>query len=248
MKFFAIFFGTIIGLVIFLLIIFFIIYRKMIKMGGFNDNLSIKEMIKMGEFSYKYNHKNAVGMTDFLVPKIIADFPSFSQSELYNKVETGLLAIFESLENKCISKSDELDLIKEKITKIINDYKQNKIDVKYEDVIFHKHAIKSYNKDSGVLSIVVSTSLEYFYEKRQNNKIMIKKNDYKRQTSYTTELIYIYDPDNYDKNKSLIGINCPNCGAPVKMLGEKRCRYCNSSLEDINLKSWHISSYSEDYN
>ena len=41
-------------------------------------------------------------------------------------------------------------------------------------------------------------------------------------------------------------IRCPHCGAPVKTLGQKQCEYCTSGLEDINLKSWFISSYKED--
>lgn len=250
MKFLLVLLSIIIGVILFLFIIAFIVYSKVKRFGrsiGYNNFNEIKDLIKKGEYDSKYNHKHVVGMTNLLVPKIVKDFPNFSESELYNKVETGLLAIFESLENKKVTKSDELDVIKENLEKIINDHKQNKIDERFNDVIFHKHAIKYYKKDPGVLTITVSTSLEYYYEKQINGKVIIKRNDCKKQTSYTTDLIYIYDPDEYDKHTNLIGIHCPNCGAPVKSLGEKKCSYCSSGLEDINLKSWHISSYKEDY-
>lgn len=250
MKFLLVLLCIILSVFIFLGIICFIIYRKIRNFGrelGYNDLNEIKDLIKQGEYESRYNHKNALGMTNLLLPKIVKDFPNFSESELYNKVETSLLAIFESLENKSLSKSDELDLIKENIEKIINDYKQNKIEVRYDDVKFHKHAIKYYKKDPGVLSITLSTALEYFYEKKIGDRVVVKRNQYKKQTSYTTEFIYIYDPDKYEKNVNVIGIHCPNCGAPVKTLSQKRCSYCSSGLEDINLKSWHISSYNEDY-
>lgn len=250
MKFLLVLLSIIIGIFLFFSVLFLIVYKKIKKFGnglGYNNLDEIKDLIKQGECESRYNHKNALGMTNLLLPRIVKDFPNFSESELYNKVEISLLAIFESLENKKVSNNNELDLIKDNLDKIINDYKQNKINVRYDDVVFHKHAIKYYKKDPGVLSITVSTALEYFYEKQIGDKIIVKRNDYKRQTSYTTEYIYIYDPDKYTKHTNLIGIHCPNCGAPVKHLSEKICIYCNSGLEDINLKSWHISSYKEDY-
>ena len=250
MKFLLILLSIIIGIFLFFSILFLIIYKKIKKFGssmGFNNLNEIKSLIKQGEYESKYNHKNALGMTNLLLPRIVKDFPNFSESELYNKVETSLLNIFESLENKQVGSSDELDLIRENLEKIIIDYKQNKINVRYDDVKFHKHAIKYYKKDKGAISITVSTALEYFYEKKIGDKIVANRNDYKRQTSYTTEFIYIYDPDKYEKYTNLIGINCPNCGAPVKNLGSKVCRYCHSGLDDINLKAWYISSYKEDY-
>lgn len=250
MKFLLILLSIIIGIFLFFGMLFFIILRKIKKFGsslGYNNLNEIKDLIKKGEYESKYNHKNALGMTKLLLPRIVKDFPNFSESELYNKAETSLLAIFESLENKKVSNNNELDLIKDNLDKIISDHKQNKINVRYDDVKFHKHAIKYYKKDKGALSITLSTSLEYFYEKKIGDKIVVKRNDYKRQTSYTTEYVYIYDPDKYSKHTNLIGIHCPNCGAPVKSLGNKVCRYCNSGLDDINLKSWYISSYKEDY-
>lgn len=250
MNFLGILLGTILVIILFLLVIAFIIYLKIKKFGadlGFGNVHEIKELIKKGEYEAKYNHKSATGMTKLLLPKIVKDFPNFSESELYNKVEISLLSIFKSLEDKDVSNIDELTLIRVKLNEIINDYKQNKIDVLYDDIKFHAHAIKYYKKTPGAINITVSSSMEYFYQKSINNNIIIKKEDYKRQTSYTTEFIYIYDPDKYDSKQKLIGVNCPNCGAPVKSLSRKVCAYCNSGLEDINLKHWYISSYKENY-
>lgn len=250
MNFLGIVLGTILGIIIFLLIIAFIIYLKIKKFGsdlGFNNINEIKSLIKDGEKRERYEHKNATGMTKLLLPKIVKDFPNFSESELYNKVEVSLLSIFKSLEDKKVSNVEELTLIKGKLNEIINDHKQNKIDVLYDDIKFHAHAIKYYKKTPGAINITVSTSLEYFYQKSSHGQIIVKKENYKKQTSYTTEFIYIYDPDKYNSKQKLIGVNCPNCGAPVKSLSDKVCAYCNSGLEDINLKHWYISSYKENY-
>ena len=245
-----IFLGVIIGVILFLLIIYFRLRNRLkdyLGQMGFSDLKGLGEEIKKGDLESKMDHKHVTGMTKLLIPKIVKDFPNFSETELYNKVETSLLLVFSSLEEKEVKVNDELILIKEKLKEQISDMRHGKIDVKYDDVKFHEHALKYYKNTDGALNITVSSTLEYFYTKTVNGKVVDEYKDYKKQTRYTTEFIYVYNPGKILKNQSLIGINCPNCGAPLKDLGKKTCRYCGSGLEDINLKSWHISLYKEDY-
>ena len=245
-----IFLSIILGVIIFFTVLVIIIKNKIkgiLNKFGFNDLSSIANEIKQGEILERTTPKHTPGMTKLLIPKIVKDFPNFNEKELYNKVETSLLLIFDSLEKKELKTNEELILMKEKIREKINDMKENNISEKYYDVKFHNHALKYYKKDSSSLNITVSTSLEYFYEKKRKDKVVVDYTKYKKQTLYTVEFIYIYDPNKINKYQSLIGINCPNCGAPIKDLGNKVCRYCGSGLEDINLKSWHIALYSEEY-
>ena len=245
-----IFLAIVLGVIIFLTILVVNIKNKItsaLSKLGFNNIEQMASEIKKGEIEAITTPKHAPGMTKLLIPKIVKDFPNFNEKELFNKVETSLLLIFNSLENKKIENSEELILMKEKLKEKINDMKENNINEKYYDIKFHNHALKYYKKDSSTLNITVSTSLEYFYVKKQNNKIVTDYTKYKKQTLYTIEFIYVYDPNKISKHQNLIGINCPNCGAPVKDLGNKVCRYCNSGLEDINLKSWHIVLYKEEY-
>lgn len=244
------FLAIILGIIIFLTILLLVAknkIKKILRKYGFNNFNYIMEQIKLGEIEERTTPKHTPGMTKLLIPKIVKDFPSFSEKELFNKVETSLLLIFNSLENKKVSNSEELILIGEKLREIISDMEINNISEKYYDVKFHNHAIKYYKKDSSSINITVSTSLEYFYEKKQADKILKDYTKYKKQTLYTVDFIYIIDPLKVSKHQNLIGVNCPNCGAPVKDLGNKICRYCNSGLEDINLKSWHIALYKEEY-
>ena len=247
---FIIFLGIVFGIIIFLFILYLTLKNKLktfLNNLGFNNLSSLTEEIKKGDLEAKMTPKHVTGMTKLLIPKIVKDFPNFSETELYNKVETSLLLIFDSLESKKLKTNDELILIKNKINEQINDMKNANIDVKYDDVKFHESALKYYKNKDGVLNISISTSLEYYYTKTINGKIKEEYKDYKKQTLYTTEFIYVYNPDKLVKSEVLIGINCPNCGAPLKNLGHKKCSYCGSGLEDINLKSWHISLYKEEY-
>lgn len=239
--------GTIIGIIIFFSIIALILYNKLKKASkelGFNDFKQFKNLIKQSEYENRYEHKNVSGMTSLMIPKIINDFPNFNENELYNKVENSLRSIFKAMQDKKLSNDNNLVLINDNISKVIDNFNKNDIKVKYSDIIFHKHAIKNYSNNNGALNITVESSLEYYYEKKKDNNTIEEFNDYKKQTSYTTEFIYVYDPDKYNTNQKLIGYNCPNCGAPVK-LNSKICHYCSSGLDNINLKSWYIISYKE---
>ena len=245
-----IFLGVVLGVIVFLGLLYLILKSKikeLLASFGYNNISSLKDEINQGEIEAKTNHKHVTGMTKLLIPKIVKDFPNFSETEFYNKVETSLMLVFSSLEDKKLKTNEDLILVKDKIEEQIEDFKDSKVSVKYDDVRFHRHALKYYTNKDGVLNISVSTSLEYYYTKTKDGKVIEEYKDYKKQTRYTTEFIYIYNPDKIVKNQTLIGINCPNCGAPVKDLGKKVCRYCGSGLEDINLKSWHISLYKEDY-
>lgn len=247
---FIIFMGVIIGVILFLLIIFLYFKNKLKKILnnlGFSNLSMLKDEIRKGKDEYIYEPKHVTGMTKLLIPKILKDFPNFSETELYNKVETSLLLIFNSLKNKKLSINDDLILVRDKLKEQIEDMQKAKIDVEYSDVKFHESAIKYYKNSDGVLNLSISTSLEYYYSKKIDGKIKEEYKSYKKQTLYTTEFIYVYNPDSIPKNQTLIGINCPNCGAPLKKLGIKKCSYCGSGLEDINLKSWHISMYKEEY-
>lgn len=57
-------------------------------------------------------------------------------------------------------------------------------------------------------------------------------------------MIYVYD---VSKSNSLtikaLGLNCPNCGAPVTSLGDKKCEYCGTGIKDIVKKNWVINKF-----
>ena len=40
-------------------------------------------------------------------------------------------------------------------------------------------------------------------------------------------------------------IFCPNCGAPIKMLGTKVCPYCGTGITELNIRVWRINGTKE---
>lgn len=236
-------------LILIVLLLIALIYFKAKSLSqslGFNNLSSLISMIKDSDEESKYRHKTISGMTDILMPTIIKDFPNFNESEIYNKVETSLQAIFASISKKEVEDKKELVAIKYNLDAQIKDLIKSKIEIDISEVKFHDHAIKSYKKDRDVLEIEINSSLEYFYKKSKNGKDL-ENNDYKKQTTYTTKFIYIYNEDDYMNELSNFSLHCPNCGAPLKNIKNRYCPYCNSGVENINLRNWYIIDYQENY-
>lgn len=244
------FLASFLGIIVVLLIIVVIIYFK-IKSGlsslGFGDSKKIISMIKDSEEEAKYRHKSVSGLSSILIPKILKDFPNFNEQEFYNKVEASIIGILNTLSNNKVSSIKELNEIRTTLETLIESQVASSIKEKYEDIKFHEHAIKDYKNESGVLMITVNSSLEYYYEKSIKGKVKIPRKDYKKQTTFTSTFVYIYDPDKYNISKSSFSVHCPNCSAPLKNIESRICEYCGAKVEDINLRSWYITKYKENF-
>lgn len=249
MKFIIIFLGIVVGVILFLGIIAGIIWynvkKTTKKMGLGNIKLSniTSEMDRLK--SEDSNRVRSVsGMTKLLLPTIIKDFPEFNENQLYNITEDSIRTIFKAISNKDKKILSKIPLMQNSIANLIDDYKENNIDIEYSDITFYDFAIKDYSKEDGVATVSVSTSLSYYYKKSKDGKIEINDR-YKKQTRFACKFIYIYDESLVKDYEKVIVTNCPNCGAVIKSLGHKYCDYCGSQIKEINLKAWAFSSYEE---
>ena len=253
MSFLLGFLGACLGIVAGIFIIIFIIYIKVKGTVGAENMKEIMSVAKNAGNIEKQEYtreKNLSGITKLLEPVIIRDFNDFNKDLLFRKVESNLSKIFTAIEEKSITDiQNDRDLIYLYPTvrdKII-DLKNSNTNIKYDDVIFHAHAIKDYSKTDGKATIKISTTLEYYYDDDSNKKITKHFSNLKKQTRYTTQFVYVYDETKFKYNQKSYSISCPNCGAPLKKLGAGNCEYCGNYIEPINLKNWYMVSYSEDY-
>ena len=107
----------------------------------------------------------------------------------------------------------------------------------------HQTEISNYVKRDGRCVISIQSAVEYFYYKTASGKLISGDKEYKKQTRYNMELVYIQDIDMLDNAGigSAVGTTCPNCGAPVRSLG--------ANVEPVNIKVWKLQSFHEvDYN
>lgn len=239
------------GIVLFLGIIFLFAYGTILsffKKLGFKNVNSIKDMkneVENIKTADSTRVRSISGMTSLLLPQIRKDFPGFNENELYAKAESDLKMIFESLETKNKNKIIGLNLLESSIKNTIDDYAKGNIDVRYDDLKFHKYSIYQYMKEDGIATITICLALEYYYQKQIDGKIIEEFTKYKNQTRYKCKYIYIYDAEKVSDSAKALAINCPNCGASIKALGYKYCDYCGTGIREVNLKSWELSSYEE---
>ena len=219
---------------------------SLVGLNNFNSGNSIKQLVNDVKESNSTTPKSVVGMTSLVEPLILKDFPSFNKDLLFSLIESNLSSIFSQIENLKFENFKELELVNNTLDNVIEDLKKQNAKIKYDNIVFHRHALSRYEKMNGVATITTSSTLEFdYYDSRE--KI---HNNYKTQTRYTCKYIYIYDLSKIPKNstKELFIFNCPNCGAPVNNLENAKCEYCNSHLEEINLKTWKLSYFKNDYN
>lgn len=249
LDFLAILIGSLLAVLLVLALILLYVYSKFKRTArdlGYNNLSEIKKMIRESEEEAKIREKSVAGMTNILLPQIRKDYQDFNENEFYSKVETSLLAIFNSLTKEEVSKSDELNLIRDQIQELVDNNKNNEIIEEYTDIKFHKHALKGYQKINGCLTITVGSSVEYYYKKSIKGKVKEEFEEFKKQTSYITKYVHIYDPEVYKTTTYSLSAHCPNCGAVLKNYADNHCDFCGSGIEPINLKSWFISDYKED--
>ena len=245
-----IFLGVVFGCIIFLGIIALIIYgnlKNALRKLGFNVNSlnDINEEMAKIKREDSNRARSISGMTNLLLPTIQGDFPEFNVNELFAKTETALRKTLNSIEEKNKDYVKDMPLIRNSISNIIDDYSSADISVHYDDIEFHKFAIYKYERNDGVATVTVSTSVGYYYKKIKNDKLIEGDNNLKKQTRYRCDFIYIYDESLVPGDAKVLAINCPNCGAAISCLGHKHCEYCGTSIKEINLKSWEFSSYEE---
>lgn len=244
---------SLIILLLVLLTIFFVCYLiykilQRIKYSAFGmiDNMfntMMRENIEKDNNMFKEEPKSVSGLTTLLEPQIKRDFPLFNKELIYSYIEKNLIMIFNSLENKKLKTNSNLSLLQDALSEQINNMIYNNISVKYKDVKFHKHAIKSYERNNGIATITFSSALEYYYFNSLENNKYYEKN--KKQVKYDTKFIYIYDYKVADEDKVIDIMHCPNCGAPITRLEPLFCDYCKAGINEVELRLWKMVEYKE---
>lgn len=244
--------GACAGIIIAFVIIVAIIYRKAQNFIGKENMKELVEVAKEAKDIEKQEYsrqKSIGGITNLIEPEIIRDFGDFNKDFLFSKVEKNLRTIFSALEDKtteAVRNDNDLIYMRSVVEDKINDMRGSGRTVRYDDVKFHNHAIKSYKKSKGRATIAVSSTVEYYYDTNEK-KFNPQYKNIKKNTRYTTEYVYVYDESAFDYNATNFTVTCPNCGAGIEFFGAGNCKYCGTYIEPINLKNWFMVSYKEDY-
>lgn len=184
--------------------------------------------------------KSVSGMTRLMEPQIMRDFPDFSWDEFKHRAENMLTSALLAITSGDVTTiKNASDAVKDQIRNRIEDNEASGIREEYEQIKIHQTEISNYRKEKGACVITIQSAVEYFYSKMKEGNVIKGSKDRKTQTKYNMELIYIQNSD-IAKFDNAIGMSCPNCGAPIRSLGEMRCEYCGTKVTPVNTKVWSL--------
>lgn len=106
---------------------------------------------------------------------------------------------------------------------------------------FHRTEICDYKKKNGTCVITLQSSLQYIPGPKEDAKRGKKLRGQPYQARYSSELLYVQDAIAYGRDTTASGATCPNCGAPITSLGQKKCAYCGGAVTVINRHVWTLN-------
>ena len=185
---------------------------------------SLSEAIEMSEITDSETPKTVYSMENVYLEQIKKDFPQLNINELKSSAEMNIRNILHAIETKDTKElQNKNDKIYAYVTSKIEDLKDDKFIC--DNINFHKTVLSRYEKKDEVATMEFQTSLEYFTREKK------KKIGRKKQTRFKTQFIHVIDAKMYGEHKiRILGLNCPNCGAPIKDIDAKGCEYCSGSL------------------
>lgn len=209
----------------------------------------IMQGLKQVEQEYSVTPKSVSAMTSLYLPKIKRDFPEFHYDEMKVRAENVLTSYLLAVDQMSagVLKEGNQEL-RDKLSMRIEMLKGSGEREHFQNIKLHRTEITDYKKRNGTCIITFQTSLQYYHTRKdENGKILEGREDMLTQSKYNTDVIYIQDRELLKDERDLsLGINCPNCGAPISGTGSKVCQYCGTPVVELNIYAWTFSNVTEE--
>ena len=245
--------GTIIILVLILVIfgcIAYAVYRVKNAIRSFSRAAfgtdSLRKGLEQVEEEYVATPKSVSAMTSLYLPNIKREFPEFQYDEMKVRAENVLTSYLMSITAGDASRLTEGSReLKDQLEMYITQLKAQGEKERYESIKLHRTEISDYKKRNGRCTITFQTALQYRYS-RWDERNQMKEDIGMTQERFNVEVVYIQDRSIVEDERDLsLGINCPNCGAPVSGLGSKVCEYCGTPVVELNIYAWTFHKVSK---
>lgn len=208
---------------------------------------SLRKGLEQVELEYASTPKSVSAMTSLYLPKIKKEFPEFQYDEMKVRAENVLTSYLMAISagNPGLLKEGSKEL-KDKLEMHISQLKGRGKKERFENIKLHRTEISDYKKRNGRCIITFQSSLQYQYSLCEEGGKLIEGNPSMLvQEKYNTDLVYIQDRNLIEDERDFsLGINCPNCGAPVSGLGSKVCEYCGTFVVELNIYAWTFHNVS----
>lgn len=248
--------GTIIILVLMLIVIGCVAYGVLRVKNAVMDfsrkafgTDDIMEGFQQVEEEFASTPKSVSAMTSLYLPKIKKDFPEFQYDEMkvraQNVLTSYLMAVDSANPGGLSEGSKEL---KDKLEMHITQLKGRGEKEQFKNIKLHRTEIADYKKRDGRCIITFQSSVQYKYCKvEEGGRVLSGNPNNLKQARYNVDLVYIQDRNLVEDERDLsLGLNCPNCGAPIAGLGSKICEYCGTPIVELNIYAWTFHDVREE--
>ena len=240
-------------------VIFWAVYQVMTKVRSIKRNVQsfsreffgtsdIRQGLRNVENEYASTPKSVSAATSLCLPQITADFPHFNYEEMKGRAENVLLSYLAGLSNRSTSylKDANSELKNSLENRIYAMEAANKREY-FDEPKIHRTEIAGYTKTAGRCTITFQSSIQYFHYMTDTDGNPVSGSDSRlEQSRYNIDMIYIQDrtigENDLDNAEAL---NCPNCCAPLKHMGAKKCVFCGTPIVEYNIRVWSFSSVRE---
>lgn len=200
------------------------------------------------EMEYATTPKSVSAMTSLYLPRITKDFPDFSYDEMKEKAQNVLTSYLLGIHNLDAGRLSEGNAeLRTKLENAIAIIKNKDEREHFNDIKLHRTELSGYTKKEGRCTVTFQTSVQYYhYITDRDGQIITGSKELLFQAKYETDLIYIQDRSKVTNELDhALGLNCPNCGAPITSLGQKFCEYCGSGIVELNIHAWSFGDVRE---
>lgn len=211
---------------------------------------TLKEGFDQIEKEYEVTPKSVAAMTSVCLPRIKKDFPEFSYDEMKAKANNAITSYLLGLSTLNPSALKEGNsVLKTKLENEVEIWKSKDKHPHFDSIKIHRTEISNYAKRSGRCIVTFQSSVQYHkYVTDHEGHIVSGNKDALFQSKYEADLVYIQDArlvESAHLGNEALGVNCPNCGAPITNLGAKFCEFCGTGIVEINIHSWQFDDVRE---
>ena len=208
---------------------------------------NIADGIKSMEMEQSITPKSVSAATSLYLPQITKDFPDFHYGEMKTRAENVLISYLRSVDAMNAGLLTEgTSELKDSLSMRIESLRRLGQKEHFQNIKIHRTEISQYRKTKGRCSVVLQSAVEYIHYVEKGGSIQKGRNDIREQSKYDIEVIYIQDRELVENHDDAgLAMNCPNCGAPLPMLGAKKCEYCDSPIVEFNIRTWNFAAVKE---